>query len=86
MASRAGAILWVAVTTREKVHRLLDELPDSEIEPVVEFIVSRREGGKNVDEWGDLDAWSDAVCRNTFRELDEEEAKIGFSWEKYRRP
>jgi hypothetical protein len=32
------------VTTREKAHMLLDELPESEIEPVVEFIVSRGEG------------------------------------------
>jgi predicted transcriptional regulator len=31
------------MTTREKAHKLLDELPESEIEPVVEFIVSRGE-------------------------------------------
>ena len=31
------------MTTREKAHKLLDELSDSEIEPVVEFIVSQRE-------------------------------------------
>jgi predicted transcriptional regulator len=31
------------MTTREKAHKLLDELPESEIEPVVEFIASRRE-------------------------------------------
>jgi hypothetical protein len=30
------------MTTREKVHRLLDELPDSEVEPVLDFIVSHR--------------------------------------------
>ncbi len=29
------------MTTREKAHKLLDELPESEIEPVVEFIASR---------------------------------------------
>jgi predicted transcriptional regulator len=29
------------MTTREKAHMLLDELPESEIEPVVEFIASR---------------------------------------------
>ncbi len=29
------------MTTREKVHKLLDELPESEVEPVLEFIVSR---------------------------------------------
>jgi hypothetical protein len=31
------------VTIREKAHKLLDELPESEIEPVVEFIASRGE-------------------------------------------
>lgn len=29
------------MTIREKAHKLLDELPESEIEPVVEFIASR---------------------------------------------
>jgi hypothetical protein len=38
----AGTIC--GMTTREKAHALLDQLPDSEIEPVVEFIVSRGEG------------------------------------------
>lgn len=31
------------MTTRDKVHLLLDQLPDSEVEPVLDFIVSRRE-------------------------------------------
>jgi hypothetical protein len=31
------------MTTREKIHRLLDEMPDSEVEPVLRFIVSRSE-------------------------------------------
>lgn len=30
------------MTTRERAHRLLDELPDSEVEPVLDFIVSHR--------------------------------------------
>lgn len=46
MSSGSGTTLW-AMTTREKVHRLLDELPDSEVEPVLEFIVSRRKGEGN---------------------------------------
>lgn len=71
------------VTTREKAHKLLDELPESEIEPVVEFIASRGANGTDdtVDEWGSLDAWSDAASKDTMRMLDEEEAAIGFSWE-----
>jgi hypothetical protein len=35
------------MTTREKAHQLLDELPDAEVEPVLDFIVSRR--GKDQD-------------------------------------
>jgi hypothetical protein len=35
------------MTTREKVHRLLDELPESEVEPVLEFIVSQRKDEGN---------------------------------------
>jgi hypothetical protein len=35
----AGRITYV--TTREKAHQLLDKLPDSELEPVLEFIASR---------------------------------------------
>ncbi len=31
------------MTTREKAHQLLDELPESEIEPVLDFIASRQE-------------------------------------------
>jgi hypothetical protein len=39
------------VTTREKAHQLLDKLPDSELEPVVEFIASR--GGDSFARWLD---------------------------------
>lgn len=31
------------MTTREQAHKLLDDLPESEIEPVVKFIASRGE-------------------------------------------
>jgi hypothetical protein len=45
------------VTTREIAKRLIDELPESEVEPVVEFIVSRRNAdvdlGELLDEEGD---------------------------------
>jgi hypothetical protein len=39
------------VTAREKAHRLLDELPESELEPVIEFIASR--GGDKFARWLD---------------------------------
>jgi hypothetical protein len=72
-----------SMTTREKAHKLLDELPESEIEPVVEFIVSRGTNGTDgtADAWGDLNAWSNGASKDTMRMLDDEEAAIGFSWE-----
>jgi hypothetical protein len=62
------------MATREQVHQLVDELPESRLDPVAEFIARG-------DEWGDLDGWSDAASRDTMRMLDEEEAAVGFSWE-----
>ncbi|MGO9321792.1 MAG: hypothetical protein ACLQBY_13450 [Solirubrobacteraceae bacterium] len=64
------------MTTREKAHKLLDELPESEIEPVLNFIASRQTDG-NVDEWGDLDEFSAALTADTLRRLDEEERNAG---------
>ncbi len=39
------------MTAREKAHRLLDELPDSELESVLEFIASR--SGDSFARWLD---------------------------------
>lgn len=78
-----GATLW-GVTTREKVEELLDRLSEAELKAEYERL-QRAVAGEGVpDKWGNLDDWSDAVCRGTFDHLDEEEAAIGFSWEKYR--
>jgi hypothetical protein len=46
--------------------------------------VEREHGGEVVEEWGDLDAWSDAAMRGAMRELDEVEATEDFSWNRYR--
>jgi hypothetical protein len=54
------------------------------VREALEHEMGPAESGRQVDEWGDLDDWSDAVSRGTFDHLDEEEAAIGFSWEKYR--
>jgi hypothetical protein len=34
-----------SMTTREKAQKLLDELPEDELEPIVEILASRREHG-----------------------------------------
>ncbi len=78
------------MTTREKLIRDVLDLPEAEIEAVAEFIASRRANGSEPDaappgdEWGDLDAWTDAASADAMRMLDEEEAAAGFSWEDHR--
>ena len=71
------------MATREQAHKLLDELPESEIDPVVEFIVSLGENGADdaepakpgdiVDEWGNLSALRRASSVRKLTRLDEAE-------------
>ncbi len=68
------------MTTKERLHELVDELSEAEAAATLEYATSRHEGA-NVDGWGDLDSWSDAAGNDTMRMLDEEEAAAGFSWE-----
>lgn len=37
------------MTTREKAQKLLDELPDSELEPIVEIMAARGESSSGED-------------------------------------
>jgi hypothetical protein len=60
------------MTTREKVHKLVDELPDSELEPLAEILASRGKDG-TVDDWSDLDAMLDAAAGDLMADLDKEE-------------
>lgn len=66
------------MTTREKAHRLLDTLPESEVEPVLDFIVSRR-GGGDIDGWGDLSSLHESTTGETMRRLADEERRAGHS-------
>jgi hypothetical protein len=63
------------MTTKERLHKLVDELSEDELEPVVEFIVSRAANGTNaaVDEWGDLDTQLDRAADDLMQRLDDEE-------------
>jgi hypothetical protein len=63
------------MTTREKAHKLLDELPESEIEPVLDFIASRNTS--EVDEWGDLSKLHEVAFGETMRRLATEERQAG---------
>lgn len=63
------------MTTKERLHKLVDELPDHELEPVVEFIISRGANGTDaaVDEWGDLNTQLDGAANDLMARLDKEE-------------
>ena len=70
------------MTSKERLHKLVDELSEVEIEPVLDFIASRRvedtpddaaKPGDVIDEWGNLDAMLDEESADTMRMLDEEE-------------
>ncbi len=70
------------MTTREQIHELVDELPESELEPVAEILASHgpngtaQETGKPgdiIDEWGNLSATTRASAGSMLQRMDEEE-------------
>jgi hypothetical protein len=70
------------MTSKERLHKLVDELSEAEIKPVLDFIASRRvedtpddaaKPGDVIDEWGNLDEMLDHAAGDTMRMLDEEE-------------
>lgn len=64
-----------AMTTKERLHRLVDELSEAEAAATFEYAVSRRE---HRDEWGELDAFGSALMGDALRGLDaEERAELG---------
>jgi hypothetical protein len=72
------------VTTREKAHRLLDELSEEALQAEYERLRAAVGGDRTEDAWGDLSVFRRTSSASLYRRLDEEEAKAGFSWEKYR--
>ncbi len=78
------------MTTKERLHRLVDELSEAEADETLRFAVARHEGN-NVDGWGDLDAFGEALTGGALRRLDEEERvefgeTIAEAWEHERPP
>jgi hypothetical protein len=80
------------MTTREHIHKLVDDLPESELEPVAEILASRGPNGTSdetgkpgdiIDDWGNLSAMTRAAAGGMLRRLDEQEAAAGFSWDEY---
>lgn len=80
------------MATREQIEAALDGLPESELEPVLEFIASRAANGADpeaarpgdvVDDWGNLSAIRRASSARKLARLDAEDAAAGFSWDQY---
>jgi len=66
------AITIRPMTTKERLHKLVDELSEAEADETLRFATARHEGG-NVDQWGDLNAFGNALTGDALRRLDEEE-------------
>lgn len=64
------------MTTKERLHKLVDELTEQEAAATLEYVASRREGGVK-DEWGDLSKLHDIAFGETMRRLAEEERTAG---------
>jgi hypothetical protein len=64
------------MTTKERLHKLVDELTEREADETLRLVVARRRGA-NVDEWGDLDATTDKTTARVMRDLADEERKAG---------
>ncbi|HXA53469.1 MAG TPA: hypothetical protein VNV37_01205 [Solirubrobacteraceae bacterium] len=61
------------MTTREQAHKLLDELPESEIEPVVDCIASRGNESRQGDSFA---RWLDSRPEEDEEITGEEEAAV----------
>jgi hypothetical protein len=65
------------VTIRERALKLVEELPESRLEPLVEFLSSQQKPEDIVDEWGNLSAMTRASTARTMRRLEEQEREAG---------
>lgn len=69
------------MTAKEKLLARVMKLTEAEADETLRLL---EQASGNDDVWGDLDTLTDAANRDAMRMLDEEEAAIGFSWQKHR--
>jgi hypothetical protein len=67
-----------AMTTKERLHKLVDELSEQEAGETLRLMAARRQSA-NIDEWGDLDATTDKTTVQITRDLADEERKAGLT-------
>jgi hypothetical protein len=72
------------VNTREKVEKLLDRLSEDALAAEYERLRQAVQGGRAVDDWGDLEQFSAQASRGVLRHMTEDEEKAGLSWEEFR--
>jgi hypothetical protein len=65
------------MTKRERVIRLVELLPESQLDLLIDFLASKPKPGDIVDEWGNLSAMTRASAARTMRRLDEQEQEAG---------
>lgn len=70
------------MATREQLHKMIDDLPESDLDPIAEILISRSDAtddpeairpGDIVDEWGNLSALRRASSAGKLDRLDREE-------------
>jgi hypothetical protein len=77
-SAQAAAITIDPMTTKERLHKLVDELSEREADETLRLMAARRQGA-NVDGWGDLDATTDKTTARITRDLTDEERKAGLT-------
>ena len=66
------------MTTKERLHKLVDELSEQEADEALRLMAATRKGA-NIDGWGDLDATTDETTAQITRDLADEERKAGLT-------
>jgi hypothetical protein len=64
------------MTSKERLHRLVDELSEPEADDALLYLASRR-ADDDVDEWGSLSKMLDFAASETMRRMAEEERAAG---------
>jgi len=64
------------VTTKERLHKLVDELSEAEADATLRLVTARRQDA-NVDDRGDLDATTDRTTARVMRDLADDERAAG---------
>lgn len=64
------------MTIKERLHKLVDELSETEADETLRFAVARHDG-RDIDEWGDLSKLHDVAFGEKMRLLADEERAAG---------